>query len=618
MINRVTTIKDVEQESRLFFSRIMAASVIFALLVLVLVGRLIDLQIFDHEHYTTQSIENRVKITALIPTRGLIYDRNGVLLAQNLPAFSLEVIPEQVPDLNKKIKQIGKIIDLSDADLARFKNILGSKRRFEGVPLRIRLNEAEVAKFAINRHRFPGFDIQTRLVRHYPQKNQMAHVVGYVGRISEPELKSFKDPTLYSGISHIGKIGIEKTYEDILRGRVGLQRIETNAEGRVVNTLKTESAIPGQNLFLNIDARLQKIASDALKNEKGAVVAMDPNSGAVLAMVSNPDYDPNPFVSGIDQKSYDALLDSKARPLFNRVLRGQYPPGSTIKPFIGLAGLEYKVVNSSNHLYCEGHYLLEGDERKYRDWKKEGHGRINLSKGIVESCDVFFYDLALNLGIDRISAYLKQFGFGSRTGIDITGELPGLLPSREWKRRAKRLPWFPGETLISGIGQGFNLTTPLQLASATATLANGGKRIQPQLLFASQAADGQVTRQALHYQDASVYINRQSNWDYVVKAMRRVVHSPRGTARRIGRNLRYKIAGKTGTAQIFGIKQDEEYVQEEIPKELRDHALFIGFAPAKNPTIAVAVIVENGGSGGAVASPIAAKVIAQHLAGPRK
>jgi len=607
-----STFKDHIRESLVFSSRSIIASIITVLLVLLLIAQLAWLQIFQKEHYSTLSENNRVNILPLPPTRGLIYDRNGALMAQNLPSFTLEIVPEHVNDLDVTLDEIQKLVMLNKEDLKRFHRGLKRKRRFEGVPLRFRLNDEEVAKISVNQYRLPGVEINAALSRDYPLGQLASHTIGYVSRINERELKKI-NASEYSGTSHIGKIGIERSYEKLLHGRVGFQHVETNAQGRILNVLERTLPVPGKNLYLTLDAKVQAIAEKAFADNTGALVAIDPRNGDVLAMVSIPTFDPNLFVNGLDSATYKSLRDSPDRPLFNRALTGQYPPGSTLKPLIGLAGLELEEVLANEQINCPGWYMLKNDERRYRDWKKEGHDETDLTKAIVESCDVYFYDLSLALGIDRIHQYLSQFGLGKRTNIDIHGELSGLLPSRLWKRKAKSLPWFPGETLITGIGQGFMLTTPLQLASVTATLGKLGQGYQPRLLHHIIDPETQVTTQQKNVALEPIPKVNEANWQTIVSAMQKVVHSIRGTARSINHNLPYKVAGKTGTAQVFSIKQDEEYVKEDIKKKLRDHALFIGFAPVNDPQIAVAIIVENGGSGGAVAAPLARKVMDQYL-----
>jgi len=601
-------IKDHIRESRLFNERAATATAIAVILMFVLVARFIHLQIFSHEHFSTLSDDNRINIVAVPPTRGLIYDRNGVLIAQNLPSFSLEIVPEQAGDIDETLNALAGLITINEADITRFHKQLEQNPPFNSIPVRFHLSDEEVASFAANRYRFPGVDIEARLIRDYPHGDLAVHAIGYVGRINVDELRQI-DSANYSGTQLIGKTGVEKYYEDILHGRVGFKRVETNAFGRTIRILERTASVPGNNLYLTIDAQLQSVAEKTLDGQRGAIVALDPKNGDILAFVSKPGFDPNPFVIGIDPKNFAELQNSIDKPLFNRVLKGQYPPGSTLKPFIGLAGLEYEKTGINTTSFCPGWFTLPGDERKYRDWKHEGHGIVNLDKAIVESCDVFFYDLALTLGIDNLHRFLSQFGFGQKTGIDLSGELSGLLPSREWKQKEHHQPWYPGETLITGIGQGYTLTTPLQLASATAILANRGVHRQPRIVYAIQEPGNSEMNIRESSEVISPSIAKAANWESIINSMIRAVHSIHGTAHGISRNLSYKIAGKTGTAQVFGIKEDEEYVKEDISKRLHDHALFIAFAPAEDPRIVIAVIVENGGGGGSVAAPIARKII---------
>ncbi len=611
MYSRIA-IKDQIREGQLFTSRAITALAVIILVLLAIIARMVFLQILSHEHYTTLSQNNRVSIQPVAPTRGLILDRNGVVLAQNLPTYTLEIIAERVKDMDQTITELSQIISISDSDIKRFHKQLKHKRRFQPVPLRLRLNEEEVARLAVNRHRFPGIDIAARLMRDYPQTNLAVHSVGYVSRINEKELSQI-DPSNYAATNHIGKLGIEKAYEQQLHGTVGFQKVETNVLGRTLRVLERTPPVPGQNITLTLDAELQQTAKQALKGSTGAVVAIDPNNGEILVMASTGDYDPNLFVNGIDHKSYDKLRTSRAKPLFNRALKGQYPPGSTVKPFVGLAGLEDGTITTKSSLFCRGWHTIKGDERKYRDWKKEGHGHTDLKKSITESCDVFYYDLAQTMGIDRINEFLSPFGFGQKTGIDIAGEASGILPSTEWKRRVRGKPWYLGETLIAGIGQGYTLTTPLQLAKATAILGNRGHTVQPHLLKQIALPNSEYLQYQPDNASTTIEQNKTSNWDEVIKSMENVIYGRHGTARRLNLRQPYRIAGKTGTAQVFGIKQDEEYVEEDIGKHLRDHALFVAFAPSDKPQIAIAVIVENGGHGGSVAAPIAGAVIDQYL-----
>jgi len=601
-------IKDHYQEALIFKRRALIAAVFSLVFIGVLLLRLLDLQYFEHSHFKTLSENNRIRLMSIAPNRGLIYDRNGVVLAENRPSYRLEIVPEQIDDMDRVIKELSALVELDERTLKRFYKALKRGRRFQGIALRTKLSDEEVARLAVNRHRFPGVEITARLGRYYPQGERAVHVVGYVGRIDEDELKKV-DVANYAGTSHIGKTGLEKYYEAQLHGIVGYQNVEVNVQGRVLRVLEKSPPVPGQDLTLTLDSRLQAVAEDAMGDYTGAIVAMLPETGEIVAMASMPAFDPNLFVHGISHKDYDLLRNSDDRPMFNRALMGQYPPGSTLKPFIGLAGLENKVIGHREGLPCKGYYLLPNEERKYRDWKKTGHGIMDLNHALEQSCDVYFYELSYRLGINRIHDFLRKFGFGQKTGVDTVGEKSGLLPSREWKRRVRNKIWFPGETLIAGIGQGYMLTTPVQLASATATLATRGVVRKPFLL--KQIKDPLTGEVMQNEQEPGNNINlkRPSNWQHIIKGMVSVVHGAKGTARASGWNLDFKMAGKTGTAQVFGIAQDEEYEEENIAKKLRDHALFIAFAPYDHAEIVVAVIAENGGHGSSVAAPMARKVI---------
>ncbi len=601
-------LKDHFAEARQFLNRTILALILIAIFTGTTITRLVYLQVIENPHYTTLSDDNRVKITPITPTRGLIYDRNGVILAENLPSYRLEIIPEQAGNMDALLEQLATLVEINDDHIKRFQKALKRKRSFQATPLRFLLSDEEVARIAAIQHRLPGVRITADLTRHYPLGSPLAHVVGYMSRIDERDLKRV-DNTNYSASTHIGKTGIEKHYEDVLHGQVGLQQVETNAQGRVMRILNKTPPVPGKNLHLTLDTNLQKLAEELFNSERGSLVAIDPNNGEILAMVSTPGFDPNAFVNGISHVDYNKLREDPAQPLYNRTLLGRYPPGSIIKPFIGLVGLQSRVTNEHHELFCPGYYLLEGEERKFRDWKKTGHGIVDLDQAIAQSCDVYFYDLALNLGIDRIAPFLFNFGFGQLTGIDMPVENAGLLPSREWKRATRGQAWYPGETLNTGIGQGFLLSTPLQLASATATLAMRGKRVQPHLL--RHIEQEPVSPESSYLLPGVSDVSRH-HWDYIIKSMEHVVSHHQGTAKYIHTD-QYDIAGKTGTAQVFGIKQEEKYEAEKIVKRLHDHALFIGFAPVRKPRIAVAVIVENGGSGGRVASPIVGQLIKRYM-----
>lgn len=606
------TIKDHIRESRLFNERAAWAVFISLLLIGLIASRLVFLQVVDYGHYATLSDGNRIDLVAVAPTRGFIYDRNGVVLAQNIPSFSLELIPEKAGNLDEAIARLRGLIEIGDEDVRRFYRQLRRNRPFQGIPLRFNLTDAELARFAVERHRFPGVETHARVIRHYPLGPLAAHTVGYVGRINEEELQRLDSN--YAATEFIGKTGIERYYETTLHGEVGFKQVETNALGRSLRELSRAEPVPGASLHLTLDAGLQRVAEEALGGRRGAVVALDPRNGDVLALVSAPSFDPNPFVTGIDFASYDSLQRSPDKPLFNRALRGQYPPGSTVKPFIGLAGLEAGAVRIDTRSFCPGWFSLEGDDHRYRDWKRQGHGMMNLEDAIAESCDVYFYDLAVALGIDRMADFLGRFGFGQPTGIDLRNEASGLMPSREWKRARHNEPWYKGETVIVGIGQGYMLATPLQLAYATGILALGGETHPPRLVQTLEDTRSGVRDPLPPVTATPVPVRDPADWDEVVRSMVKVVHGARGTARAVGIDAAVRIAGKTGTAQVFGIGQDERYDEETVAERLRDHALFIAFAPVEEPRIAVAVLVENAGSGSTAAAPVARRVIEHYLA----
>ncbi|QVL47299.1 MAG: penicillin-binding protein 2 [Thiocapsa sp.] len=603
-------LEDRKREARLVSTRALIAGLLAIVALSLVVVRLVHLQVDQHDHFTVLSRDNRVKVQPLPPARGLIYDAKGVLLADNHPSFSLEITIEKVGDLEATIEGLSRLIRIEPQDRNRFERQKRQRMRFQGVPIRLNLTQAEVAQFAVDGHRFPGVDIRAELVRTYPLGEHTAHVLGYVGRINEQELARI-DKSNYAGSQFIGKGGLEKAHEALLHGQVGYQQVEVNARGRVIRTLESRPPVSGQDLHLYLDIGLQQAAKEALGEERGAVVAIDPRNGGVLALVSNPSFDPNLFVEGISQTDYQALLSSPDKPLFNRAVRGQYPPGSTIKQFVALAGLASGVTTSRRATYCSGAFSLPGHSHRFRCWRRGGHGAMNLEQALVQSCDVYFYDLANRMGIDRLSGFLSDFGFGALTGIDVAGELGGLMPTREWKQRVRKQAWYPGETLIVGIGQGSFLATPLQLAVATAAVANHGKVIRPQVARAAQAPGAPAAEQ-LPMLSHTIELGEKQQWDQIVNAMAKVVES--GTARRI-RSTEYRIAGKTGTSQVFSLAQNQRYNAATLPKHLHDHALFVAFAPIEDPRIAIAVIVENGGGGGATAAPVARRIMDAYLGG---
>lgn len=568
--------------------------VIIALLTL----RLGLLQLSDHERYAARADSNRISLRALAPNRGLVLDRQGRVLAENLPAYRLVLVPERSPDLAATLDQLGELVAISPEERRRFEIQRQRSRRFQAITLKSDLNPTEVATLAVRRHRLPGVEVEPYLTRHYPHGELFAHLIGYVGRADVADRQRL-DADRYRATSHVGKIGIERQYEDRLHGQPGLERVETNAQGRVLRVLEQVNPIPGDNLQLNVDLEVQRAAYRALEPYAGAVVVLDVETGQVLALVSRPGFDPNLFVHGISHTDYNALLAHPQRPLFNRALAGGYEPGSTIKPFIALAGLEAGVITAETRVFSSGSFQLPGHSRLYRDWRAGGHGSVDLSQALAESVNVYFYQLAVDLGIDRISRELALFGFGRQSGLDLPGEISGILPTRSWKRATFGEPWFPGETVITGIGQGFTVVTPIQLAYATAALAGQGRTAAPALL--GQNAPAQMVEHA------------SAHWQAVYRGLTEVMHGSRGTARAVGSDLPLRVAGKTGTAQVFGrpadIDERDQRELEELPEFLRNHALFTGFAPADDPRLVVTVIAEHGGGGASVAAPIAAATL---------
>ena len=604
------TLKDPYSEVRIFTARIMVAAVVVLLLFGVLIYRYYDLQINQYEKYRTESDRNRVQLQPIAPKRGLIYDRNGVVLAENTPSYNLTITKEQAGDLNKTLALLRSLVPIDDDDVDKFMERLEDRYPYQSVPVKFRLTEEQIAVLAINRYRLPGVEVEAEFVRSYPYAELFAHALGYVGRISEKELKSFTVEQVqnYSGTHYMGKIGVERFYEDALHGRVGYQNVETNARGRVLRVLERSEPVAGEDVRLYIDVKLQQIAQDALGANRGAIVAIDPKTGGVLALVSTPGFDPNLFVTGISGKDYAALRDSPDMPLYNRALQGTYPPGSTMKPFFALAGLVNGVVTPSTRISDPGFYQLPNDSRQYRDWRKGGHGSVDMKLAIAQSCDVYFYDLAHKLTIDRLHDFAAQFGFGTLTGIDNTHERGGVMPSREWKRKTKKMAWFPGETLSTGIGQGYVSVTPLQLAVATATMANRGERFEPRLVKSVAGHDVPVP-EATHMNVPAEW------WNVVIDGMQEVVHGERGTAKGIGKGMQYHMAGKTGTAQVVGYAQGIKYDASQVALRRRDHAWFIAFAPVEDPQIALAILVENGEHGASAAAPIARKIADAYLLG---
>ena len=597
-------LKDHEVDTRLIRGRLIVGAVAVIILTMLLVSRMYYLQVVQFEHHSTLAENNRIHVQSLPPTRGIIYDRNGVVVADNRASFSLTLTRERAGDWESVLDSIIEILELDSDSRALFeKRIRQGRRPFEPVPVMFELTEEQIARIAVNQFRLPGVEVAASLVRYYPHKEHFAHSVGYVGRINESELKKL-DAVNYSGTHHIGKTGIERFYEDALHGQVGYEEVETNARGRVLRVLKRVEPISGQDIYLTLDIALQEAAEMALDGRRGAIVAIDPNTGEVLAMVSQPSFDPNPFVTGISFKAYGELRDSLDQPLFNRVLRGLYPPGSTIKPMVVIAGLDAGVITPSTRVFDPGFYQLPNNKHKYRNWNRYGDGWVDLDLALARSNDTYFYDLAHKLGVDRLHEYMSRFGFGQRVALDMFEETAGLMPSREWKRNRYRQAWYPGETLILGIGQGYMQTTPLQLAQATALMASRGKWIRPHLALRVDGVQPVDTDPP-----ADIVLRDPKAWEPARLGMEHVLHGARGTARKVGETAAYRIAGKSGTAQVVAIKQGERYNREKTQERHRDHALFIAYAPAEKPAIAVAVMVENGESGSGVAAPVAKQVL---------
>ena len=620
----LSPIKDHHSERRLFIGRVALASTIGILLLGAVVARLVQLQVVDYEDFAEQSLGNRYRIEAVPPTRGLIYDRRGRVVAENLPAYQLELIPEQVEDLDDTLNRLAGLGLIAHEDIDNFKELSRSGPGFKPVALNLRLSDEEIANFALQRPRFPGVDFQPRLIRHYPHGEATAHAVGYVGALSKADLQRVEQSE-YAGTTQTGKTGVESAYESALHGDVGYNNVVTNALGRelpsdsadVVDALPdNEPPAPGEDVYLSLDLDLQLLATETLRDQRGALVAIDPRSGDILALVSSPSFNPNKFAVGMTTSEYGELQNDPAQPLFNRAVRGAYPPGSTIKPMLSIAMLETGATNLTHTTMCVGYFMLPNSTHRYRDWKPEGHGTVDISAAISQSCDVYFYEISVDLGIDNIHDYLDRFGLGHRTGIDIGGEHRGLVPSRDWKRKnfsGYDRTWYHGETVIASIGQGYMLATPLQLASAIAAVATRGERYRPRLVAATQnTVSGERTLYPPERLD-DVRLENEAHWDTVIGAMNDVMQGATGTARAAGANAEYRMAGKSGTAQVFSVAQEDEYDEEEIELRLRDHALFVSFAPIEDPRIAVAVIVENGSSGSRVAAPIARQIMDEYL-----
>jgi penicillin-binding protein 2 len=609
-----------QHENERFQMRLWLAVGVMLLVFGVLISRLVYLQVIEHEHFMTVAEDNRHQLQPIAPTRGLIYDTQGRLLAGNRATHSVTLVPEQlaggVSGVPAVIAQLQQIITIDAYDIKRFNRRLRQARKpYSSIPLRYRLNEQEIARITVNQHFLQGVRVEAELVRYYPFDQGFVHALGYVGRINDREMASL-DAVNYSDTHQVGKLGVEKYYESELHGQVGYQTVETNARGRVLRVLERAEPVPGSDITLHLDAELQQKAAQLLAGKRGSIVAIDPSTGGVLALVSAPTYGANQFVTGISSKNYSKLRDSDELPLFNRALRGRYPPASTVKPVIALAGIDTGLIKRDYSILDPGYYQLTEGGRLYRDWKEGGHGKVNLHKSIVESVDTYYYDIGHQMGNEPMTSYLAKFGLGQVTIADQPEALGAVLPTKSWKRAVRNASWFPGDSLNLSIGQGFLSATPLQLATMTMVMANKGQWHQVRMIKSIDGKEVSAIKQLNRTSPITpedINLGRNSDWDRVHKAMIGVMHGRTGTARRSGANSTYKIAGKTGTAQVTGIKQDEEYDAEKVAERLRDHGLFVGWAPAEKPAIVVAVVVENGGGGSSAAAPLARRLFDAYL-----
>ncbi|ASM53431.1 MULTISPECIES: penicillin-binding protein 2 [Pseudoalteromonas] len=597
MLKQRPTIRDHSAEANLFARRAFVGFIFILALIAILLSNLYKIQVDDHQNYQTRSNDNRIKVIPIAPNRGLIYDRNGVLLAENKPVYNLEVIPEDVADLPLSLEQVSKIITISEQEKTDFLDDIKHTRRFKSQVLKARLDETEVAKFSVNQHKFPGFSIEARLARYYPFGDTLTHALGYVAKLNRKELNKLTQEdqaTNYRATHDIGKLGIEKYYEELLHGQVGSQHVEVNNRGRIIRTLSMLPPQPGSDLVLTLDIGLQQIAQHALKDMRGAIVVMDAKDGGVLALYSNPSYDPNLFVHGISSKNYKALLNPD-RPLINRATQGRYAPASTVKPHMAILALEENIVSESTSMWDPGFFQIPNVEHKWRDWKRWGHGHVDVYKAIEESCDTYFYDAAYRLGITKISNFMSRFGFGELSGIDIHEETTAILPSKEWKENRFKESWWRGDTISVGIGQGYWTATPIQIANATNILVNRGINHPPHLVQVVKKDNDII--QINNEEKPPVILKNPHHWQIALDAMHNTVKKVSGTAHKAFKGTNYDSAGKTGTAQIVSIAQGERYDADALKERQRDNTIYIGFAPYNDPKIVVSVILENNHGG---------------------
>lgn len=607
-------IRDKKAERNLFARRALISFIGVLGLSAILLTNLYHLQVTNYDSYQTRSNGNRIKLLPLPPTRGLIYDRYGKLLAENLTFFGLYIVPEKVENLDRTFEELKLIVGLNDADIENFRKERRRSSRYTPILLKSDLTEEHIARFAVNQYKFPSLEVKPYFKRHYLYGEPLTHILGYVAKINDKDVERLKNEDKYAdyaGTSDIGKLGIERYYEDELHGTVGFEEVEVNNRGKVIRKLREQPAVAGKSIHLTIDLELQRYILNLLGNRKGAVVVLDPKDSSVLAMVSTPTYDNNLFVGGISSADYKRLLEDVNRPLYSRATQGAYPPASTIKPFMSVAALQENVVTPSTTVFDPGYWILPGSTKRFRDWKRSGHGNTDLNKAIAESSDTYFYQVAYNMGIDRVSSWMNHFGFGMPTGIDILEEASGIMPTRDWKQKKYKRPWVQGDTISVGIGQGYWIATPLQVAKALAVLVNNGKVNTPHLMKYIEGDKIEPYKDPLLYEDINE--PKQQYWELAKRGMYNVVNASNGTGRKPFIGTNYHVAGKSGTAQVFSLKENQTYNAGNLVKELHDHAWFVGFAPYENPKMVVAVILENAGGGGSNAGPVVRSVMDYYL-----
>ncbi|EEX42919.1 penicillin-binding protein 2 [Vibrio furnissii] len=624
MLRKRSPIRDYLAEARLFRNRAVVSFIAIVLMMGILLANLYNIQVNQYQDYKTRSNDNRIKVVPIAPNRGLIYDRNGILLAENRPVFNLEITPEKVKNMDETIARLQQILTITPEQIAAFDKERRQTRRFNSVPILTQLNEEDVAKFSVQQHKFPGVSVTANLKRYYPYGEVLTHVIGYVSRINDRDIERLvregKEAN-YQATRDIGKLGIERYYEDLLHGEAGYQEVEVNSRGRVIRTLKYVPPTPGKDIVLNLDINLQLYVHNLLNGRRGSAVVLDPKDNGVLAMVSSPSYDPNAFVHGISGKDYNALLNDKDRPLVNRTTLGIYPPGSTVKPFIAVSALEEGVITPNTTRNDPGYWRIPNSKtRPFRDWLRWGHGRVDIIKALEESVDTFFYQIAYDMGIDRLSEWMMKFGFGDYTGIDISEESKANMPTRDWKMARHRTPWYQGDTIPVGIGQGYWTATPMQLAKATSVLVHHGQVIAPHLLRSTinNGEEFSTQKETEYVTYPPITGVPDKYWDMAIEGMYLVNHGKRGTARRAFQGLQYKSAGKSGTAQVFGLAEGQEYNAEELAEHLRDHALFTGFAPVDDPQAIVTIVLENAGGGSSNGAPVVRQIFDRVILGKKE